>query len=126
MKKEIDRFSNLYVLLMLVVYSISIIPSFIPHEHGDLHDHNHNELSYCESITENLSQHIDCSHKHHLNNLKEDCFLCEYFSINDYLFSLFMIESKNRLITEQDYELCKRLNLRSFINYLNKSPPILI
>ena len=113
-------------LAILIVYCISLAPSFISHEHDNLHNHNQNELSYCENITENLNQHIHCSHKHHFSNLKNDCFLCDYFAINDYLGLIHMIEPNNRLVAKKDYGLCKKLNLQEFINYLNKSPPILV
>ena len=117
---------KLCAFIILVLYCVSLAPSFMFHEHSDTHNHNHDGLSHCKSLTETLNQHLDCPHEHHLSKLKENCFLCKHCTVYDHLFSVHIVESNNRLIIEKDYELCEKLNLQEFINYLNKSPPVLI
>ncbi len=118
------RIRKLYACILLVFYCISFIPSIFTHEHSDAH--NHNELSYCESNTENLDQYTTCSHTQHLNNLKEDCFLCEHCIVYSHVFAVQEIDSNDLFLIDKYYELYERLNLQIFSNYRNKSPPLLI
>jgi len=124
MNKNRLRKSKLYAFIVSIIYCISLVPSFIIHEHSD--SHNHDELSYCESITENLNKHTNCSHKYHLNKLHEDCILCDHYIPYDHLSLSFMIESNDRPFIVEDYEVCDRINSRESINLSNKSPPVLI
>ena len=123
MKSRAIKNGQLYSFILLILYCISFLPSIIPHEHGKTH--NHNKLSYYESVTEKLDDHTNCSHEQHLSNLKEDCFLCEYCAVYNHLLA-HTIESKDRSLIDKDYELCEKLIVQEFINYPNKSPPVLI
>ena len=121
-KSNIIICRQLVPAILLIVYCISFIPSIISHEHSD----NHDEFSDCESFTENIDHHINCSHEHHLNKLHEDCFLCDHYISYDHLFSFFMIESNDRPVIVKSYKVCDRVNSRESINLSNKSPPVLI
>jgi hypothetical protein len=65
MNKNKVRISKLYAFIILIIYCISLVPSIV-HDHSDAHTHD-NEFLDCESLTENLDHHIDCSHEQHLN-----------------------------------------------------------
>jgi hypothetical protein len=123
-KDNIIRWGQLYSFILLIFYCISFIPSIVPHGHSS--HHNHDESSYCESITENLDQHTNCSHEHHLSKLKAYCFLCDHCIIYNHLFIIQTRDSNDRPLIDKHYELCKKLNSQKFINYSNKSPPLLI
>lgn len=118
------KIRKLYVCILLVFYCISFIPSIFTHEHSDTH--NHNELSYCENNIENLDPNTTCLHAQHLNNLEEDCFLCEHCIVYNHLFAVQEIDSNDLFLIDMYYELYERLNLQIFSNYHNKSPPLLI
>jgi hypothetical protein len=125
MNKNKTRIEKLYVFIILIIYCISFIPSFIIHDHS--HDTTHyNKSSDCESFTENIDHHINCSHEHHLNKLHEDCFLCDYYISYDHLSFFFMIESNDRSVIVKSDKVFDRVNSREFINLSNKSPPVLI
>ena len=121
-KNNIIICRQLVPVILLIVYCISFIPSIISHEHSD----NHDKFSDCESFTENIGHHINCSHEHHLNKLHEDCFLCDHYISYDHLSSFFIIESNDRLVIVKSYKICDRVNSKESINLSNKSPPILI
>ena len=74
MKKNRVNIEKLHAFIILVLYCVSLAPSFISHEHSDTHNHNHDELSYCKSITETLNQHLDCLHEQHLKQVKRKLF----------------------------------------------------
>jgi len=122
MQRKVIKNGQLHSFILLILYCISFLPSIIPHEHEETH--NHNKLSYYEIVTENLDDHTNCSHEQHLRNLKEDCFLCEYCVYN-HLFIAQTIESKERSLIGKDY-VCEQFIFQEFINYPNKSPPVLI
>jgi hypothetical protein len=115
---------QLFSSILLIVSCISFIPTITPHEHSD--SQNHDESSYCEGITENLNKYTNCSHESHLNKIKESCFLCNYCVVYTHLFIAHTIDSNDKHLIEKHYELCERLNFQEFINYSNKSPPVLI
>ncbi|MEE2700309.1 MAG: hypothetical protein VYD71_02980 [Bacteroidota bacterium] len=121
-KINIIKSVKLYSFILVLCYCISFIPYIIPHGHN----HNHDESSYCESIIENIDQHTNCSHEHHLSNSKADCFLCDQCVIYNHLFTVQKRGSNDRPLIGKHYELCERLNYQRFINYSNKSPPLLI
>ena len=125
MNKNRVRISKLYAFIVLIIYCISLVPSFIIHDHSDDTTH-HNESSDCESLTENLEHHSDCSHEQHLIKVHGDCFLCDHCIFYDHLSSFFMIESNDRPVIVKSYKICDRVNSRESINLSNKSPPVLI
>ena len=124
MQRKVIKNGQLHSFILLILYCISFLPSIIPHEHEETH--NHNKLSCYESVTENLDDHTNCSHEQHLSNLKEDCVLCEYYTVYNHLFIAHTIESNDRSLIGKDYELCEQLIFQEFINHPNKSPPVLI
>ena len=125
MNKNRVRISKLYAFIVLIIYCISLVPSFIIHDHSDDTTH-HNESSDCESLTKNLEHHSHYSHEQHLNKVHEDCFLCDHYIFYDHLSSFFMIESNDRPVIVKSYKICDRVNSKESINLSNKSPPVLI
>lgn len=110
--------------MLLGFYCLSFSPTFIFHDHD--HAHNDNELSDCESVAETLDNHFTCSHKEHLMNVKEKCFLCSYCTICDDSALTQIIKSENNFNIEKASQLCERWYLQDFASYPNKSPPLVI
>ena len=125
MNKNRIRRSKLYIFIVSIIYCIYLFPSFIIHNHSDDTTH-HDKLSDCESFTENIGYHINCSHEHHANKLNQNCFLCDHYVFYDHLSSFFMIEPNLRPVIVTSYKIYDRVNSRESINLSNKSPPVLI
>ena len=62
----------------------------------------------------------------HITNLKEKCLLCNFPVVFDHVFSSHIIKPENRFLLEKNSPLYERVYFQEFINYSNKSPPVLI
>ena len=117
------RVGRLYSLIVLVVYSISIIPSFLFHNHH--HSHNHIE-GHCQSVKESKEDHIDCTHSSHYGEVIEDCFLCSNYAVYEHFSDVNITEYNDNLFVDKIFPFYQRLSLSDCINNHNKSPPTLI
>ena len=117
--------NKLYSFIILAIYVISLGPSFLSHEHSNIH--NHNESLDCKSIVEVLDQHADCSHEQHLQEIKERCWLCDYYVVyNEDLFLVNITDSENIFSVEESPQFLENRCFQEFTTYSNKSPPLLI
>ena len=125
MKKEIN-IKQFFAFILLACYFLLLSPFFISHDHDHDHDHDHVQELYCENTHNDLDNHLNCSHKEHITNLKEKCLLCNFPVVFDHVFSSHIIKPENRFLLEKNSPLYERVYFQEFINYSNKSPPVLI
>ena len=121
MKKEMN-IKQLLAFILLACYFLSLSPFFISHNH----EHNHNQELSCEDIHNDLDNHLNCSHEEHVISLEEQCLLCDSPVVFDHVFFSHIIKPNNGFLLEKNSPLHKRVYFQEFINYSNKSPPVLI
>lgn len=108
-------------ILLLIIYCFGSTSLFIFHEH----DNHHHELSYCEGAIKLSNKHIACTHKAHLANVKESCFLCDHCTIGDHTLLVNTIDFNIKLVFANKNPLIAALYLLDSTNTLNKSPPFI-
>lgn len=119
--------SNIYSLLIIVIYFIALAPSFIPHSHENS-DHTNckfSKHSQCDSHKHEKTkcEEKNCSHDSHLETTKSICFLCEIPPVYKHIYSELKINFKNPSFLEKNQSNQKSYFYTNFTNLSNKSPP---